>query len=327
MKSGVKSFILRFGISLAAMGLIIYAMRGSLGETVNILKTEVIWGWFAVGFLFYFSANLILTVRLKTVLAVQEIRLTYKQTLHLVFTGLFFNLFLPSAVGGDIAKGYYAYQYSGKKIESTTSVIIDRLMGFVAMISTALLAVLIFSSEINDPRVNTTIYIFVGIMLVIVVFLANKSLASKFVFLGKLIPSEKIKNKIGELYNSFNAYKHHPGPLFFMILLSFAGQVFFITMHYWAAKSLSVEIPLVTYFIIVPVISIVAMAPSLGGLGVREAGSVYLFSQFMPSERALALSLLINMIVYGLCFISGIIYSLKGGLKPSLMNEMEGKMS
>jgi len=326
-KSKIKSFLLRFGISCAAMGLILYAMRGNLGETLNILKTEVNWGWFAIGFLFYVTANVILTFRLRVVFAVQSIHLTYKETLNLVFTGLFFNLFLPSAVGGDIAKGYYAYQHSGKKIESTTSVIIDRLLGFAAMIVTALVAVLVFNKEIQDPRLNMIIYFFVAVMLLCVVFLLNKAIAHKFIFLGKLIPSEKLKQKIGELYNSFNSYRHHPGTLLGLIVLSFLGQLFYITTYFWAAKSLDVDMALTTFFVVVPLISIVAMAPSLGGLGVREAGSIYLFSRFMTPERALAISLLIDMIVYGLSFISGIIYSLKGGLKRGMVHDMEEQMA
>ena len=82
-----------------------------------------------------------------------------------------------------------------------------------------------------------------------------------------------------------------------------------------------------SFFVLVPVISIVAMAPSLGGLGVREAGSVYLFSRFMSSQEALAISLLMDLIVYGMCFISGIIYALKGGLKRAVIHDMEEKMA
>ena len=76
-------------------------------------------------------------------------------------------------------------------------------------------------------------------------------------------------------------------------------------------------------FILIPVLSIASMAPSIGGLGVREAAIIYLFKHYMPNERALALSLLLDMLIYALSFAGGILYAFKGGLKARVMHEME----
>ena len=45
--SGAKGKILRFSISFAAIGLIIFFMRDKLHESMAILRHEVVWGWFA----------------------------------------------------------------------------------------------------------------------------------------------------------------------------------------------------------------------------------------------------------------------------------------
>jgi hypothetical protein len=64
------------------------------------------------------------------------------------------------------------------------------------------------------------------------------------------------------------------------------------------------------------------MLPSLGGLGVREAGSVYLFSRYMETERALALSLLMDCLIYGFSLLAGAFYAVKGGLKEKISDEI-----
>jgi uncharacterized membrane protein YbhN (UPF0104 family) len=61
----------------------------------------------------------------------------------------------------------------------------------------------------------------------------------------------------------------------------------------------------------------------LGGLGVREAGGIYLFSRFMTPEKALALTLLMNLIIYGYSLASGVLFAVKGGLKVKTIHEME----
>jgi hypothetical protein len=61
---------------------------------------------------------------------------------------------LPSAVGGDVVKAFYAYKHSGKKIESATSVLLDRLLGFVAIIVMATIGLMCFSKEAGNAYID-----------------------------------------------------------------------------------------------------------------------------------------------------------------------------
>ena len=132
--SGAKGKILRFAISFAAIGLIIFFMRDKLHEAMAILRHEVLWSWFAAGIALYFVGLAFLAIRLQWVFRVQNIHMTFRECYHLGLVGLFYNLMMPSSVGGDVARAFYAYKHSGKKIESATSILLDRLLGFVALI-------------------------------------------------------------------------------------------------------------------------------------------------------------------------------------------------
>lgn len=323
MKPSGHSAWLRAAVSLGVLLLVLFFLRDKLAESVAILKNEVLWPWFIMGVLTYAGGIAILSVRLGYVFRVQEIFLSFKETFYLSFIGHFFNLFFPSAVGGDIAKAYYAYKHSGKKLESTISVILDRLMGFVALILMASVAVGILSREINDSRVNLLIHGTFVLMIFVILFFASKRFAQVFQIFSVLIPSPKWKERISALYHGIHGYKHHWGILGATLLLSFLGQCFFVTVYYWVTLSLGVHMSPWIFFILVPIIAIVSMVPSLGGLGVREAGSIYLFNRFMPTERALALSLLLDILIYGFSFAAGIVFSLKGGLKAKVIHEME----
>ena len=96
------------------------------------------------------------------------------------------------------------------------------------------------------------------------------------------------------------------GPNIFMPLV-FIG--IFAYIFYLVARSLHQEVKMIYFLIFVPLICVISSLPSIGGLGVRDAGSAYLFAK-VGVEAATAVSIsLINflfMIITGL--VGGVIY-------------------
>lgn len=316
MSNKIKGTVLRIVISVAAIGAIGYSLRGNLHESFEILKSEVIWAWFAAALAGYIAVQIIMAFRLYLLYKSQNLNIPYTKTLYLCIVGLFFNLFLPSAVGGDVAKIYYTSKHTGKKIESTTAVILDRLLGFITVIGIAVLATLTLrGTELDNPNIYFIVYLFLGILICALLVFFNPAVAEAARIFKPLIPSDKIRTKLRELHTAISSCRHKRGILLSCLLVSGLGQFFLISLHYWIALSLQVEIKYGVFFVLVPLVSIASMAPSLGGLGVREAGSIYFFSIYMEPERALALSLLLSIIFYGLSLFSGGIYALGGGLK------------
>jgi len=323
MMKGAKGKILRFVISFVAIGLTVYFMRDKLHEAAAILRHEFLWGWFLLAIAGYFVALAILAVRLQWVFRVQNIHLNFRETYHLGFVGLFYNLMLPSAVGGDVVKAFYAYKHSGKKIESATSILLDRLLGFVAIIVMACMGLLSFSKDAESAYVDYAVYGACGVLVFTILFFASRRFARLFKGLARLIPSEKWKLQLAVVYHAIYGYRHHRGPVLMAVLLSFVGQAFFISVNYWTALSIGADIHYGTFFILIPVSYIVSMAPSIGGLGVREATLIYLFSRYLPSERALAFTVLVDVMIYLFGIGSGIWYAFRGGLKAGNPEEME----
>jgi uncharacterized protein (TIRG00374 family) len=321
--SGAKGKILRFVISFAAIGLILFFMRGKLHESMAILRHEVVWGWFAAAIAGYFVGLAIIAVRLQFVFRVQDIHLTFRDCYHLGFVGLFYNLMLPSAVGGDVAKAVYAYKHSGKKIESATSIVLDRLLGFFATIVMATIGLIYFSKEIENSFVDSAVYGALGVIVFFGVFFTSRRFARLFKGLAHFIPKREWKLKLAEIYHAIYGYRHHRGPVLAAVLLSFAGQVVFIAMNYWLALSISADINFWKFFILIPVISIVSMAPSIGGLGVREGCILLLFGRYLSPERAGALMILMFIVTYSFSIGSGVWYAFRGGLKKKALDEMD----
>lgn len=315
MRKKIVGFLVRITISLGFVAGITYLMRDKLGEAAATLRHGVDWQWFYAAIVIFLAAQFFLTLRFYTLLKVQNVPIRFKDALNLNFTGLFFNLILPSAVGGDFAKAYYIAQSSGCSVKATTCVVQDRLVGFVAMVAMAVTSLLFSSGVIPAQGILPLLAGGVLFTAFIVFFFAYKPFARSFRIILNLIPFPKIRKLLADLYHAIHGYKHHKGVLLTSLVLSWMSQIILVLVHYFMSLALGVESPLQYYFLAVPISCFISMAPSLGGVGVREAGILFFLNRIMPAEKALALSLLVSAVIYGFSLAGGIVFAISGGLK------------
>ncbi len=132
MKNGL-SYLIKFSISFLFLALLFWFLRGDLGGIIQTIKITNI-KLFAGAVVLYILTVIIASYRLKKLLKVQGIYLSLVDATLLNFVGFFFNNFMPTAVGGDIAKAYFTAKRSQKKLGSITSVLADRLFGLYSLI-------------------------------------------------------------------------------------------------------------------------------------------------------------------------------------------------
>lgn len=323
-KKSYWGFVLRSTVSFLALIGLVYAVRGKLGEAFFILKTGVQWEWFFGGVALYCIAVGIVSARLRLILEIQKVEVSFTQAYYLSFIGLFFNLFFPSAVGGDIAKAYFAYQYSHKKLGSLTAVFLDRFLGFFALAAIAVAAFLAYSRSLFDmPLVKQSLFMVVGVLIFAVLFFGSRRFAKKFSFLWFLVPSSSWRDRLSDFYHAIRECRHHKKVTLVCLVLSLIGQISFMSTVYLLILGLGEAVDLRPFFLLMPLVSVVSMAPSLSGLGVREAGFVFFFKSIMPIEQAFALSLLHDLIYYGVAVGGGIWFAFAGGLKKGILNELQ----
>ncbi len=310
-------------VSLGCVAGISFFMKDKLKDAIIILRHGVDWKWFFAANLVYLLAQLLMTQRLRLLLKAQQIQLTFLIAFILNFIGLFFNLFLPSAVGGDIAKGFLIAKHSGQRMGATTAIIQDRLVGFVAMLALALAGLLRLPSLGVDPRVIKIIPFIVAGAAFLISFFFYKPLAEKFKWIWRLIPAHKTRLFFHELYHAIHEYRNHKIVLLKAVCLSWGGQLGLVVLYYLAAGSLGVWNNPEYYFVAVPVSCFICMLPSVGGMGVREAGILFFLNKIMPGEKALAISFLIGLIIYGFSLVGGVIYVFYANLTPKVCNPEE----
>ncbi|MFA6356801.1 MAG: lysylphosphatidylglycerol synthase transmembrane domain-containing protein [Candidatus Omnitrophota bacterium] len=306
MKSKL-SILLRITVSLTFMGLLVWAFRKDIPDILGAIKGARP-DYFLLAVLFNIAAIIIVSLRLKVILAVQGLRLTVMESVYLTFIGNFFNNFLPTSIGGDIVKAYYATKKSDRKVESFSAVFFDRFFGFLSIGLLAFLGLIFMYGRIEDPKLIWGCSIFAGAVLVIFVLFLNKSLA-KAVFSGLLDRPFFRKGSLPrKLYNALDAYRAHPPVVAKVIGMSLFAQIVSVVSLFFIIRSLSQEVTFLNLLLITPLVSVASMMPSINGLGVREGAFVVFLSEFISKGSSMAVSILFLALVLLTGLIGGILY-------------------
>lgn len=286
----ILNFVLKFIISSAL--LYIFLSQVDINAVAGTLK-KTKFPLFAAGFFIYISTLFISTKRWSLFLPQG---LKYLKLVSLYFVGSFFNTFLPGLVGGDAVKAYYLYRHIGKGGLSFAAVFMDRYMGFIAMACIALIAFIAGHSYIKEPKITWGISAFLGGL-----FLASLILWK--VNWGRI-------KFLSDFYTPLMEYKAKKEIILRGLLLGFIVQLVGITSVYILSQSIGLKVPIIYFFIFIPLISAASAIPvSVAGLGIREAGFVILFSKAgLSSTEALSLSLLVFTVMCMVSLIGGIEY-------------------
>ena len=299
-------FAAKFIISFGLLSALLWTMRNDINKIIDILKNSNKL-FFMVALSLHIPLVAVLAYRLKLLMSAQKIFLPLKDFIYLTFIGFFFNNFLPTAIGGDVAKAYYAGKKTNNNVASYAAVVSDRLLGFIAIILIATIGLIFIGRTlVNEKIIYALSFVFLcGIFLVTMLFFKKNNI-SKDTVIKKDGILDKLKSKILKLYSAINTYRDKPAFLIKIVLFSAFMQACNIVGIYFFILSVGGYMPLLKLFLIVPIIWSVSMLPSLNGLGVREGAFIYFLKSDIGAERAFAISMLwLGLIIF---------YSIIGGV-------------
>jgi len=132
----VRKYALTFLKLSVAVLVVFYLFRSgwlTKGTFLNLSKRDNL-PFIIISCLFFIIAQMLCTVRLVLLLGTITFRLPFSKVFKLVLIGNFFNTVIPGMVGGDVVKGFYLVKsHEQKRIQSAGIVIMDRILGFLAL--------------------------------------------------------------------------------------------------------------------------------------------------------------------------------------------------
>jgi len=233
--------------------------------------------WLLAGFAMYGAVEIVAGWRWQLLLRVQGIDLSWVRLCGLLLIGIFFNFFIPGGTGGDVVKIFYLLKETpGKRTAALLSVLVDRLIGLIAL--TVLAAVFIFANWawiMSSPLASKYVWSAMAILAASLMGLHGSYIVTKYNWVHKLPERMPGRDKLAELALAYNLYGKAWRPSLAAFLLSFAAHLGYFAVFYCASESLrhgSMRLPSFGELcVIMPVVNTLSAMPvSLGGLGVRE---------------------------------------------------------
>ena len=216
------------------------------------------------------------------------IKTPFKAMLRYYLIGMFFNLFAPGTVGGDVSRVYYlvrdedmrAQGHAVTTVHATMSVLMDRAIGMVVLVWLGAAGLLLFPHYAvpHTARVATFL-LSVGLLLGALIT----------PLLRRLLPEDG-HHLLVKLRLMFRSYRTHWRALLEAALLSLAVHLIQAWIHVLMGRALDLNVPYSFAIIVYPLVGTFAAIPiSLNGLGLREGGYIFLLAVIgIGNEKGIA---------------------------------------
>jgi uncharacterized protein (TIRG00374 family) len=257
---------------------------------------------------------LITSYRWDLLLKVLEIKMRLSRAFVLNMVGAFYNTFMPGSTGGDLLKAYYASKLTPHRARAVMSVLVDRVLGLLALV---ILGGVAAATQWHVPSCRKVALasggIIGGVALGLIVFYTP--MLRKMIGLDFIIKRLPMQKHVQSAIEAMDLYRKRPLtslwslavsiPVHMTVVISamLAGMAFGILPGHWEY-----------YWVAVPVIVLSGSIPiSPQGVGVMEGFAILLLrpeGATIAQAFALTMSIRVVQILWNL---TGGLFVLRGG--------------
>lgn len=235
---------------------------------------------------------------------------TMPEFLRFYFVGMFFNLFGPSTLGGDLVRALYLGASAGRRTVALHTVVFDRLSGLIMLVFVAVAAIVLFG-RFGLPWPIIVAVTLTGISLAVGWFLVPRLVSRFFAKDGRA-------NRLVE--RDLKPFWNDRGLLMRTASVSVAFHLLQASSLILLGNAVSMQVDWRYYFIFHPLVSVLSALPvSVAGLGIREAGYIwFLQRQGVDHDTAFAFGLLWFVVLLVSSLVGGLVYLWSGAAVPTL---------
>ena len=306
---------------LFTTGLLLVILNQLRNLSISNLIYILNWPIFLIAFLMLVLHNLFGAWRWSTLTRKFPVKTNIIRLLKYYYIGNFVSFFLPTSIGGDVARIILLRRESDSLEIGSSTVIVERVLGLISIIMLFAFSMFFGIAEIITisflwPLLFFIMIVFFGVWFI---FYIPENWLEKLLFF-----SPRINSKLHNIIQALKAYRKESILMFQGLGVSLLYQLAMIGAYYFLARSINLLIPFQHYLLIMPLVWILSLIPlSLNGLGIREGGFVYLFSLLgYPPDLLSFISILGVVLLIAQGLIGGILF-LFDKEERKLINEMK----
>lgn len=284
-KKDIFVFALKLVFSASILTFILVS-RTSLGDIFATLKSAepLLLG---ISFSLHALGLLISAIRWQILIRAQDDWVPIGFLVKSYLVGSFFNLFLPTRIGGDVVRIWDGSRRSKSLVKSSAIILVERLSGVIILLVFALFASLVRLDMAQQfPVIWVSLILgFLGLIL-LALFLSPLS----NIVLDKLpdqSPFSTIKQKLRQFIETILFFRKRGGALGKAFFWAALLQINVIIHYYLIGEALHLDIGLLDYFIFIPIVHLILLIPiTINGLGLREGAYLEIFKYYGISSAA-----------------------------------------
>jgi glycosyltransferase 2 family protein len=274
----------------AALGILAYLFWRNQAALAQIAQAPKAWGYLIAAIALIGGSTLVTFLRWYLLVWALKFPFRLRDALRLGFLGLLSNYVAPGSVGGDIVKAILlARDHPSRKTVAVATVLLDRILGLLALFLVGAIASLTPIHVPNDPKLKLcTLLLWVGsVSGLIGVGLMLLPATTSWRWVNALTRLPVVGHLLGELINGVKLYQSQPVVLLKALALSIVGHAGLISGFYCCALWMSQPwIPdLATHFYFMPNAELFGvLIPAPGGVGPLEAAIQWFYALLRPAH-------------------------------------------
>jgi hypothetical protein len=290
--------------------LLLVLFRRITPERIAAVVGEADLRWLGVAAAVMLASNLVGSYQWSRLLRVVEIRIPLWKVGAYYHIGLFFNNFLPANIGGDIARVADSSRYGPTPAAAVSAVLMDRLIGMVALGGLAVLSTLPAADRFHLALVYGAVVGFLVLSVLLLWGVFHPALVPACARLLRRLGLGGLAPHLSDLAIRLAGYRERRVLMVRMIGLATLTQLLRIGVHVLVARALHMDVALPYFFLFVPLLAVIVSLPiSLNGLGVREGAGVVLFGLIgVDRAQAFSLQFLTYLVAVGVSLLGGLAY-------------------
>lgn len=238
--------------------------------------------------------------------------ISWRECLSWYAAGMFWNLWMPTGLGGDAARAVLAGRRAQDGASGAFSVVLDRVLGLASLLALAVAALMLDTNSGHASQAQSSSIeaarrvlltcavggVVVAALLALTARLAQRSSGAANVSAAQSKGWKAKLARVIALVTSPGEWRRTRvlGPI---VLLSLGVQALQIGINIALARAVGLSLEPDSMAWIVPVLALSAVVPlGIGGLGAREAAAVALLGGGFNSGDVLAWSLLWQAVVW-----------------------------
>lgn len=244
----------------------------------------------------------------------REVDVSLFKTWALYMIGIFFSLFLPTSMGGDLIRIHELGKMTGKRAEAAASVFIERFSGMVILFLLTLVALFMQRELLSVAWMTVSLLFAVSASAALIWVIVDER---PYRFITKILSNragfiDKILSKVDKIHCAVLEYRDDRSALVIAILNTFVFYFLAVLNVYVTALAFNGEVQFSELLVAVPLIMFIMNLPiSIGGIGLMEFAFIFIFEiSGYSSALALSTALLMRLKSFSDAGMGGLLYLL-----------------